>query len=92
MKEPNSTEARRKILFAGGAGLFGVTSMLAGWLAKARGRGGAQAEARRLAGRLDLPKGAGSMMEAFARDPEKVERFRELTRWRKMRDEELRKV
>jgi len=31
------------------------------------------------------------MMEAFARDPEKVNRFRELTRWRKMRDEELRK-
>ncbi len=61
-------------------------------MAKARSRGGAEAEARRLAARIDLPKGAGSMMEAFARDPEKVNRFRELTRWRKMRDEELRKV
>ena len=32
------------------------------------------------------------MMKAFARDPEKVERFRELTRWRQMRDKELRKA
>jgi len=87
-----STEARRKFLFAGGAGLFGITSMLAGRLARARGRGGAQAEARRLAGRLDLPRDKGGMMAAFARDPEKVERFRELTRWRKMRDKELREV
>jgi hypothetical protein len=46
----------------------------------------------RLARKLDLPKGTGPMMEAFARNPEKVERFRELTRWRKERDEELRKV
>lgn len=92
MTKSNVTEARRRLLFAGGAGLFGITSILAGWLARARGRRGAEAEARRLAGRLDLPKGAGPMMEAFARDPEKVERFRELTRWRKRRDEELRKV
>ena len=87
-----STEARRKLLFAGSAGLLGIPAMVAAWMAKARGRRGAEAEARRLASRIDLPKGAGPMMEAFARDPEKVERFRELTRWRKMRDEELRKV
>ena len=92
MTKSDSTEARRKVLLAGGAGLFGITSILAGWLARARGRGGVQAEARRLARQLDLPKGTGPMMKAFARDPEKVERFHELTRWRKARDEELRKV
>jgi hypothetical protein len=90
MSKSNPTESRRKILFAGGAGLFGIASVVAAWMAKARGKGGAQAEARRLASRIDLPKGVGSMMEAFARDPEKVKRFRELTEWRKMRDKELR--
>ncbi len=92
MSKSKSTEGRRKLLFAGSAGLLGIPAMMAAWMAKARSRGGAQAEARRLASRIDLPKGAGPMMEAFARDPEKVNRFRELTRWRKMRDEELRKV
>lgn len=92
MAKWNSAETRRRFLFAGGAGLFGITAALAGWIVKARGPGRAEAEARRLAGRIDLPRGAGPIMKAFARDPEKVERFRELTRWRKMRDEELRKV
>ena len=92
MSKSKSTEGRRKLLFAGSAGLLGIPAVLAAWMAKARSRGGAEAEARRLASRIDLPKGAGPMMEAFARDPEKVNRFRELTRWRKMRDEELRKV
>ena len=92
MSKSTSTEARRKLIFAGSAGLLGIPAMVAAWMAKARRRGGAEAEARRLVSRIDLPKGAGPMMEAFARDPEKVERFRELTRWRKMRDEELRKV
>ena len=87
-----STEARRKLLFAGSAGLLGIPAMVAVWMAKARGGGRAEAEARRLASRLDLPQDTGGMMAAFARDPEKVERFRELSRWRKMRDEELRKV
>jgi hypothetical protein len=32
------------------------------------------------------------MMQAFARDPDKVKRFQELTRWRKTRDRELSKV
>ena len=92
MSQSDSTQARRKLLAAGGAGLLGITAMVAAWMAKARSRGGAEAEARRLAARIDLPKGAGQIMQAFARDPEKVNRFRELTRWRKMRDEELRKV
>jgi hypothetical protein len=92
MAKSNSTEGRRRLLVTGGAGLLGITSMLTAWVAKARRRGGAEAEARRLVRRIDLPKGAGGMMAAFARDPEKVERFRELTRWRKMRDKELRKV
>jgi hypothetical protein len=92
MKKPNSTETRRRILFASGAGLFGITSILAGWMAKVRGRGNARERAKRMAGRLDLPQGAGAMTEAFARDPEKIERFRELTRWRQMRDKEHHKV
>jgi hypothetical protein len=92
MEKSNSAETRRRLLFAGGAGLFGITSVLAGWIVRARGPGRAQAEARRLAGRIDLPLGAGSMMKAFARDPEKVERFRELTRWRQKRGKELRKA
>ena len=92
MSKSTSKEARRKLIFAGSAVLLGIPAMLAAWMAKARSRGGAEAEARRLASRIDLPRGAGGMMAAFARDPEKVERFRELTRWRKMRDEELRKV
>ena len=92
MSKSEPTEARRKLVLAGSASLLGIPAMVVAWMAKARGRGGAQAEAMKLAGRLDLPKGAGPMMEAFARDPEKVNRFRELTRWRKMRDEELRKV
>ena len=92
MSKSTSTEARRKLIFAGSAGLLGISAMVAAWVSKARRRGGAEAEARRLAGRIDLPKGTGGMMAAFARDPEKVERFRELTRWRKMRDEELREV
>jgi hypothetical protein len=49
-------------------------------------------EARRLASRIDLPRDAGSMMRAFARDPEKVNRFRELAQWRKMREGEKSKV
>jgi len=92
MEKSNSTEARRRLLAAGGAGLLGVASLVTGWLAKARSTGTPEVQARRLAARIDLPKGTGSMMQAFARDPEKVERFRELTRWRKMRDEELRNV
>jgi hypothetical protein len=92
MAKSNPTESRRKILFAGGAGLLGITTAVGAWMAKARNRGSAQAEARRLASRIDLPKGTGPMMEAFARDPEKVKRFRKLTEWRKMRDKELRNV
>lgn len=92
MSKTSLTESRRKILLTGGAGLLGITSVVAAWMAKARSRGGAQAEARTLASRIDLPKGTGSMMEAFARDPEKVKRFRELTEWRKTRDKELRNV
>ena len=90
MVKSNSTKARRQILFAAGAGLFGIASIVTGLIAKARSRRGPEAEASRLASRIDLPKGTGPMMEAFARDPEKVKRFRELTRWRKMRDQELR--
>jgi hypothetical protein len=61
-------------------------------MARARGRAGPQAKAGRLANRIRLPRGTDSMMKAFSRDPEKVERFRELTHWRKLRDEELRNV
>jgi hypothetical protein len=89
MSKTNSTEARRKLLFAGGAGLVGIGSILTGFVAKIGSRRGPEMEARRLASRLDLPRDAGSMMRAFARDPEKVNRFRELTRWRRMRDSEL---
>jgi hypothetical protein len=89
MSKTNSTEARRKLLFAGGAGLVGIGSILTGWMAKARSKRGPEMEAKRLASRMDLPGDAGSMMRAFARDPEKVNRFRELTRWRRMRDSEL---
>jgi hypothetical protein len=60
-------------------------------MAKIGSRRGPEMEAKRLASRIDLPGDAGSMMRAFARDPEKVNRFRELTRWRKMRERELRK-
>jgi hypothetical protein len=92
MRKSNPSEGRRRVLFAGTAGLFGIVSVLAGWIARTRGPGRAEAEARRLARRIDLPRGAGSMIKAFAQDPEKVERFRELTRWRQMRDKELRKA
>jgi hypothetical protein len=92
MAKSNSTDARRRLFVAGSTGLLGVAALVTGWMAKARNRGGPEAEARRLAARIDLPKGTGPLMQAFARDPEKVERFRELKRWRKMRDEELRKV
>ena len=92
MSKSNSTEARRKLLFAGGAGLVGIGSILTGFMAKIGSRRGPEMEAKRLASQLDLLKGTGPMMEAFARDPEKVNRFRELTLWRKMRDKELRKV
>ena len=90
MSQPNPERTRRKLLAAGGVGLLGITSVVAAWMAKVRRGGGPEAEARRLASRIDLPRGVGSMMEAFARDPEKVNRFRELTRWREMRDKELR--
>ena len=89
MSTTNSSESRRKLLFAGGAGLLGIGSILTGFVAKIGSWRGPEREAQRLAGRIDLPKGTGSMMRAFARDPEKVNRFRELTRWRKMRDSEL---
>ncbi len=92
MSKSNSTEARRKLLFAGGAGLLGIPAVLTAWMAKVRGKGRAEAQARRLIARLDLPKDQGGMLKAFAQDPEKIERYRELTRWRKERDEELRKV
>jgi hypothetical protein len=91
MSTKNSPESRRKLLFAGGAGLLGIGALLTGFVAKIGSRGGPEMEARRLASRIDLPKGTGSMMRSFARDPEKVNRFRELTHWRKMRDGELRK-
>ena len=90
MEKSNFTDARRRLLVAGGAGLLGITSVLAAWMTKERSRGWVEAKARRLASRLDLPRGAGPMMEAFARDPEKVKRFRELTQWRKMSDKERR--
>lgn len=35
-----------------------------------------------LAGRIRLPGDLGSLMRSFASDPDKVRRFRELTRWR----------
>ena len=89
MSTKNSPESRRNFLFAGGAGLLGMGAILTGFMAKIGSRGGPEREARRLASRIDLPKGTGSIMRAFARDPEKVSRFRELTRWRKMRDSEL---
>jgi hypothetical protein len=92
MSQSNPEQARRKLLAVGGVGLLGILSLAAAWMAKVRRGGGPEAQARRLASRVDLPKGVGPMMEAFARDPEKVNRFRELTRWREMRDEELRKV
>lgn len=91
MSKSNSTEDRRKLLFAGGAGLVAIGSILTGLMAKIGSRRGPEAEARRLASRIDLPGEAGSMLRAFARDPGKVNRFRELTRWREMRDRELRK-
>ena len=91
MSQSNPEQARRrKLIVAGGVGLLGIPSLVAAWMAKVRRGGGPEAEARRLASRIDLPKGVGPMMEAFARDPEKVNRFRELTEWRKMRDRELR--
>jgi len=92
MSKSTSTEARRKLIFAGGAGLLGVSAMLTAWMARVRGKGGVEAEVRKRVARLDLPRDTGGMLAAFARDPEKVERFRELTRWRKMRDKELREV
>ncbi len=90
MSESNPRESRRKLLFAGGAGLFGVAAIATGWMAKLRRRGRAAAEARRLVARLDLPQGPGGMLRAFSQDPEKVERYRELARWRKTREEEPR--
>jgi len=91
MSKSNPKQARRKFLAAGGAGLLGIASVVTGWMAKIGVRRGPEMQARRLASQLDLQKGTGSMMRAFARDPEKVNRFRELTRWREMRDRELRK-
>ena len=89
MATKNSSESRRRLLFAGGAGLLGMGAVLTGFMAKIGSRGGPERQAQRLASRIDLPKGVGSMMRAFALDPEKVDRFRELTRWRKMRDRKL---
>jgi hypothetical protein len=92
MMKSKSTEAHRRLLIAGGAGLLGIASFAMGWMAQAAKGGGRRVRAGGLAGRIRLPRGTDSMMQAFARDPEKVERFRELTRWRKLRDEELRNV
>lgn len=89
MSKTDSQGSRRKFLFAGGAGLLGVGPILTGFMAKIGSRRGPEMEAKRLASRIDLPGDASSMMRAFAQDPEKVNRFRELTRWRKMRDSEL---
>jgi hypothetical protein len=91
MSTKNSAESRRKLLFAGGAGLLGIGSILTGWLAKMGSRREPEMEAQKLASRIDLPGDIGTMMRSFAGDPEKVNRFRELTHWRKMRDRELRK-
>jgi len=89
MSTSNRLKTRRKLLVAGGTGLVGIAAFVTGLNRKAatrrRGRLG---EAERLAGRLDLPQGAGSMMEAFARDPQKVSRFQELTRWRRAQEKE----
>jgi len=57
MSKSNAAEGRRRFLFAGGAGLFGITSVLAGWIVKARGPGRAEVEAGKLVARIDLPPG-----------------------------------
>lgn len=43
-----------------------------------------------LAGRIRLPGDLGSLMYSFASDPDKVRRFRELTRWREDQSQERR--
>jgi hypothetical protein len=92
MAKSNSSKARRQILLAGSAGLLGIVSVLTGWMEKTGIRRGPGMEAERVASRIDLPGDIGSMMRSFAQDPEKVNRFRELTRWRKIRAREVRKV
>jgi hypothetical protein len=93
MSTSSSSRPRRRLFVAGGAFLLGVGSLAAGLLRRARKpRQGNLAEIRRLTARINLPGDLDSMMRSFSQDPDKVKRFRELTRWRAMRDEEIRRI
>lgn len=80
----NISQSRRRLVVGAGA-------LLAGALALFRRRKGPERKPPQaavlddlaaLAGRIRLPGDLGSLMRSFSSDPDKVRRFRELTRWR----------
>ena len=87
MAVSSSSKTRRGFL-AGGAGILGIASVVSGLKVKfLKDRRNARAEVSRLVARIDLPGGIDAMMTSFARDPEKVNRFRELQQWREKQEQ-----
>ena|GEM_PF-1482769 len=86
-----SLSKRRFVLTAGASVAAAAALFRKLGLPASRPRQPPQPDLAALAGRLRLPGDLGSLMRSFARDPEKVRRFRELTRWReeRSRDHEI---
>ena len=86
MTESTRRKTRRRLLLAGGAGVAGVAAWMAGRGGRRPvGRTARRVEAEALAARIRLPADVKELMASYARDPEKVRRFRELSRWRRTR-------
>lgn len=89
MSGSNALRTRRNLFLTVGASLLGVAYFVMG-----RGKGKkknlvvTQPEVAKLAAQLNMPRDIGSLMRSFSRDPEKVSRFQELTRWRKLHGKE----
>jgi len=78
--------SKRRFVFTAGAALTAALALVRKLgLPASRPRQPPEPDLAALASRIRLPGDLGSLMRSFASDPEKVRRFRELTRWREER-------
>lgn len=81
--------SKRKFVFAAGASLAAALALFRKLgLPASRPRQPPEPDLAALARRIHLPGDLGTLMRSFASDPEKVRRFRELTRWRQERSKD----
>ncbi len=91
MSESNETRTRRSLFLSLGAAVAGIVALATAHGVKRKELLDASREkARALAGRLTMPRDFKSLIQSYATNPKKVERFRELARWRVARDNQNR--